>query len=309
MKLINLLFLFVSLLSCSQTKKSVDAIFIESIYKQTKVLQDDKQIENDDPETIFKYLYLINKTKDSVIFYDSAELKPISFVLTESKNKNEILLKINSDEENEDFKIIFNDKKNSLSINKDVFTLNVNYFNFLKQAILRKKNVLEFVDFSDDFLSEYSPDLQKLIYISTKSKYKNKDFKIIKANIRTKKEQTDNQFDNWNVVYKYDKDKLLAIKMFNINETRFEKQVIAKDNSLYSYNVSKNIEERMSSEETITFDLIQNKYKEEGSYLQVGINKETFYKSYLIREEKIQLENSSFFSREKIKILFTKYLP
>lgn len=308
MKFINLLFLLVSFLSCSQTKKRVDAVFIESVYRQTKVLQDDKQIVNDNPETIHKYLYLINNTKDSVIFYNSAELKPILFLLNVSNDKNGINFIIKSDDENKDFKIIFDEKKNSVSVNKDVFTLNSNYFNFLKQAILKQKNVCDFVDLIDDFLPEYSSDLQKLIFISTKSKYKNKNFKIINASFFTKNEQTDQQFNNWNVAYQYDHDKLLAVKMFKEKEIRFEKQLIAKDDLFYSYKVSTNIEERSSSEETVKFELKQNKYQAEGTYLQVGINKETFYKNYLNREKKIQLKTFPS-SSEKIKMLFAKYLP
>ena len=308
MKLISLLFFSISILSCSQTKNNVDAIFIKSIYQQSKVLQEDKPIDNDNPETIYKYLYLINKTKDSIIFYDSAELKPISFVLSSTKDGKEILFTIKKNDESKSYKIHFDDEKHLISISKDVFILNTKYFNFLKDNILKRKNLLVFIDFLDDFLPEYSSDLQKLIYISANSKYKNIDFKIIKANIITKNQQTDNQYNSWNVEYKYYIDKLLSVKMFNKNEIRYEKQLITKGNSDYLYKFSKNIDERSSAEGTLKFDFAQNNYQEEGSYLQIGISRETFYKSYLIREKKIQLENAPS-SPEKIKILFTKYLP
>lgn len=306
MKVINFLFFFASIFCISQTKKEAKAIFIENIYRQTKILQDDKPVENDTPETISKYLYIINK--NNVIFYDSTDLQAVSFVLKSSKNKNELLFQIKKIDESNLFKINFNDSKRTISINKDIFSFNANYYDFLKKTILQQKNILEFIDFLDDFLPEYSSDLQKLIYITPKTKYKNADFKIIKASITTKNEQADNLYNNWNVEYKYDKEKLVHVKMFSKNEVRFQKKLIAKTNSSFSYSFYKNIDERSSSDGIIKFNLYNSEYDDEGSYLQVGINKETFYKNYLKKKKEVGIEKPPS-SAEEVKALFSKYLP
>ena len=185
--------------------------------------------------------------------------------------------------------IKFTDQFQMISINQnDNYQLNPIYYSELKNSIYINKNILDLTDLLDDNLGDYPYQLRYLNRISSYKKYKNQDFKIIKATVKTSRTQSDEQ-DTWNVIYKYDKSNILqsVAKTSTDGEISFEKKLLSKKNTEYKFKVHNNVESRYEDNDEITFDVNKNTYSRMQSHFQFGLVKEetSQLKTILFRKE------------------------
>lgn len=242
----------------------------------------DEVLKNEDPLTIFYYTYSFNKTKDTILVYkknspiNSEDTSYNSYTyIKNSSNKAELIIK-NNDNVTKNLNISFTDKLKSININKSSFFLNQSYYSYLKKNL----NISELVDLLDDFLQEDIYQLNDLKYIKSNAKYKNKNFKILKAKITTVNMQNESIITNWNVFYLYNKNSILtSVKQQAKDETRYTKTLISNIKNTFSYKIYWQVDERFSDDKEITFSVTQNNYSEKGTYLQTGLNKETDYET------------------------------
>lgn len=249
----------------------------------TKEVRSGNEImKNEEPFRAFNYVYACNKMKDTIYVYRQTdllnfdEIEKIKFILKKNSANNAILTIIKDDNSVKKLKIIFNDKLKSLNVNEGSFFLNNEYYSYLKKNL----NISELVDLLDDFLKEDIYQIDDLRFINSKTKYKNKKFRILKAKEKTVNSQNENLITNWQIIYSYNKNNLLiSVKQKTKDEVRYNKELISNINNMLSYQIYWQVDERFSDDKKVTFDISQNVYSEKGTYLQVGLNKEEDYET------------------------------
>lgn len=280
MKTNTLIILFVFLNTCCFGQKKT-TIKIEEIWIPLKVYENDKLVKNDEKSIKSIYKFNISSNKDSISYFNispiSTDKEPsIIYVLKTNNQTKEQNLFIKENEITDSLNIKFSDETNTITINKkDTYFLNTKYYNDLKNTIQNNLNILDLVDLLDDLLGDYSYQLEFLQRISSNKKYKNKDFKIIKAKISTQRSQS-NLEDIWNVTYGYNKENILSsvIKKSKENDLNFEKKLLSKKGMEYKYRIYRNVESRFEDNNVITFNVLNNTYNALYSHFQFGLVKE-----------------------------------
>lgn len=177
-------------------------------------------------------------------------------------------------------KILFTDKLKSINVNESSYFLNAEYYLYLKKNL----NISELVDLLDDFLQEDIYQINDLKFIKSKTKYKNKKFRILNAKIKTVNSQNENLITNWQIFYSYNRNNVLtSVKQKTKDEVRYTKTLISNVSNMLSYQIYWQVDERFSDDKKETFDITQNVYSEKGTYLQVGLNKEEDYETKITK--------------------------
>lgn len=269
------------------------------IYETYKV----KQVRIADEITGEKYenkiyqVYSYSDLMDRVLVYSkTAQDEEINFEFTSyhlvKKEECKLFLDIKNNSENSSIEIDFSDKNQAVTIGDGIFFLNTAYYLYVKEKLLKEKKISALVDLLDDFLEEYIYDLEQLKYLSSREKYKNKDFKILKAEITTVNGQNESINTHWKVYYSYKDGILVSVEQEVKDETRYKKRLLNHTGQAFTYTVFRQIDERFSDDKKITFNTVHNEYAENGTYFQVGINKETDYE--LMMNKSVKLSSYHF---------------
>ncbi|WP_337966800.1 hypothetical protein [uncultured Flavobacterium sp.] len=143
-------------------------------------------------------------------------------------------------------KVTFSNQNNIL-VNNDTYQVNKEYYGFLKQKILVEKSILDLTFFLKDGYGDYEQSLEPLNK-NWRNQKEDPRFKILKAKIKNKNYQTDDQFFNYNFTYKYDKNGTLK----NISgENSFNKNLVKEDPKYIVYAVNRSVNERALDNEYV----------------------------------------------------------
>lgn len=144
----------------------------------------------------------------------------------------------------DNIKVSFNNQ-NKIAVNNDTYQVNKEYYQFLKEKILIEKSVLDLAFFLKDGYGDYEESLEPLNKNWRNQKEDNR-FKIIKANIKNKNYQTDDQFFSYEFTYKYTKRGIVE----NIlGQNSFTKRKIKENNKYLVYVTDRSVNERASVQE------------------------------------------------------------
>ncbi|WP_269236275.1 hypothetical protein [Flavobacterium flavigenum] len=192
-----------------------------------------------------KFIGIFPQKNDTVTIYKSnpnSSEKPEKFSFWSKKKNNQSITFYCS--VGDEIKITFNNQ-NSIIVNNDIYQVNKEYYIFLKQKILVEKSVLDLTFFLKDGYGDYAESLDPLNK-NWRNQNEDKRFKIIKAKIKNKNYQTDDQFFNYNFTYEYDKNGILK----NISgENLFSKIHVKENNKHNVYIINRSINERASENE------------------------------------------------------------
>ena len=276
-------FILFPILSFSQSYLTIG---IKENHNIEEIRIGDEIISNEEPSKFFTYIYSCNKTKDTILVYKNPDLlnfdnvDKISFILKKKSQNDAELTITNSDNSIKKLKILFTDKLKSINVNESSYFLNAEYYLYLKKNL----NISELVDLLDDFLQEDIYQINDLKFIKSKTKYKNKKFRILNAKIKTVNSQNENLITNWQIFYSYNRNNVLtSVKQKTKDEVRYTKTLISNVSNMLSYQIYWQVDERFSDDKKETFDITQNVYSEKGTYLQVGLNKEEDYETKITK--------------------------
>ncbi|PBJ13330.1 hypothetical protein [Flavobacterium sp. ACN6] len=259
-KIINILSVISLLLFvCSNgTKKNEDSYvvaFVKEVYVDEGNYMhndiDDSTYIKGDGERIESFIGVFPEKQDTISVYklnQNLSEKPEKFSFWSKKKNNHSITFYTS--MGDDIKITFSDL-NNIFVNNDVYQVNKEYYNFLKQKILIEKSVLDLVFFLKDGYGDYEEFL-KLLNKNWRNQKEDNRFKIIKAKIKNKNYQTDNQYFTYDLTYKYNMNGLLENVL---GENSFNKKIIDENNKYIVYAINRSINERASENEY----LYQNK--------------------------------------------------
>ncbi len=283
------------------------ALVEDYIIKETRT---NDEIVNEENKVLFYYIYCFDNLKEDILVYskrsldDEINFECTNYTLTQ-ETPNKLLLNISnkSDKKSRKLEIAFFNKNMSISIDKNMFYLNKTYFSYLEKELLNKKNISELIDLIDDFLDEDIFKLADLKYFSSKEKYRNKDFRILKAKITTANAQNEDIITKWTINYSYNKEGVLvSVNQKSKDETRYSKTLVNHTGTIFSYKVYRQMDERFSDDKEITFDIAQNKYSDKGTYLQIGLNKEINYETIVDKSINLSSSNLKLNKNEIIEI-------
>ena len=259
-KIINI-FLLISLLLffCgTKDKKNEDSYtiaFVKEVYvdKGNYVHNDltDSIYTKGDGERVENFIGVFSEKQDTIIVYklnqDLNEKPEKNSFWSKKKNNKSITFYCSM---GDDIKIIFSGL-NNIIVNNDTYQVNKEYYNFLKQKILIENSVLDLAFFLKDGYGDYEQFLKPLSK-NWRNQHEDNRFKIIKAKIKNKNYQTDNQFFTYNFTYKYDRNGLIESVL---GENSFNKKIVEKNSKYIVYAINRSINERASENEY----LYQNK--------------------------------------------------
>ena len=166
---------------------------------------------------IFSY-WVTNKNNNSVVFYCSESEKKIKVTFLQN---------------------------NTILVENDTYTINNEYYRLLKQKILVECSVLDLAFFLKDGYGDYSQALEPLNK-NWRNQKENNIFKIIKAQIKNRNFQTDDQFFTYRINYKYNKNGVLLSVS---GENSFNKNFVKQNNQHIIYTINRSINERASDNE------------------------------------------------------------
>lgn len=304
-KIIKYLFIFLVQPLLGQ---SYHNLAIAEDYQVKEARKEDSVLKEKYTET-FYYIYAYHSSKENVKVYTASSADEnhhfewTSYVLKQTE-KNKLSLEIvESDQESRKLNISFLDVNQSVSIDTSTFFLNQSYYAYLKKELLNNKNISELIDLIDEFLQEDIFKLEHLKFFSSKNKYRNKDFRILNAKMTTINSQNDNISCDWSIAYSYKNGILFSVEQKTKDETRYTKKLINNRNGLLSYGLYRQIDERFSDDQKITFDTKQNTYSEIGTYTQTASNKETDYKKTIRKSINSSLMKMELDKDEIIQII------
>lgn len=265
---------------------STATFFSQSLKPYTIVYVVDKIIDkgeyvNDEKVNKKEFIYKCNAKKDSLAYYDFYNSKiteqntPSLYTLT--KNKNVLSLHCKGSYENT-VKLIFNNERKAIVINsKDIFYLNDDYYKYLYKSVNQNLSIPDLIDLLEDFLQDYN--LDEIKYISSNTKYKNKNFRVIKAYMESYRSQAPDYLDKWNVKFIYDKRGVLSslLKESIEGDQALEKKIISYKDNMFKYSIHRNNESRLITDSEELFNIKTNSYNEKITSTQIGLGKETKY--------------------------------
>lgn len=248
-KLINILSIICLLfLFCSSKAKKQNSGYIVAFVKDIYVDEGnykyndvgDSTYTKGDGQRVENYVGVFSKKYDTVTIYKLKEdlnVKPEEFSFWSKKKSNLSITFYCSMAD--DIKVTFTNQ-NNIIVNDDTYQVNKEYYDFLKQKILIEKSVLDLTFFLKDGYGDYQQSLKPLNK-NWRNQKENKKFKIIKAKIKNKNYQTDDQFYNYNFTYEYSKNGMLE----NIlGENSFNKKFVEENNKYRVHSIERSINER-----------------------------------------------------------------
>ncbi|WP_395074642.1 hypothetical protein [Flavobacterium sp.] len=237
------------------------------------------------------------KLNDTVTIYklntDKSE-KPEKFTFWFKKNKAQSITFFCSGEE---VKVTFGNK-NDIIVNSDKYVVNNEYYNFLKQKVFIEASILDLTFFLKDGYGDYSQILGPLNK-NWRNQKDNNTHKIISATIKNKNNQTDDQYFNYNFIYKYDENGVLkSIE----GENRYNKNFINNTGKYIQYSIlngenERNLTEQISyKNKKSLFDSIV------GNTEQLSISKKTYYTRYQSKLKILEVDKKPKTVAEMIKM-------
>lgn len=215
--------------------------FVKEIYV-------DKGTGNDEEKDIRDFVGVFPKSNDTITVYqlnsDLTEKPQIFSYWVKNKNNNSVVFKCSESEE--DIKVIF-DKNNIIRVDNDIYTINNEYYKFLKQKILIENSVLDLAFFLKDGYGDYSQSLEPLNK-NWRNQKENNSYKIISAKIKNRNYQTDDQFFEYKIHYTYRKNGQLKSISGN---NRYNKVFVKENNTYVEYSINDGKNERSSSSEEL----------------------------------------------------------
>lgn len=145
--------------------------------------------------------------------------------------------------ENDSVKVRF--ENNSIYLNNDSYELNNEYFTFLKKKVLDENSILDLAFLVKEGIGDYTTFFE-LLNKNWRNQIENKSYKIISAKISNKNYQTDDQFFNYELVYKYNTDGLINSVS---GSNSYTKKLLSEDNKYIHYSINKTLNERASIDE------------------------------------------------------------
>jgi hypothetical protein len=235
----------------NQQKKETQFIVA---FVQDKYIDKSSEIENgtDKPDFVMgngpnttNLIAIFPKKNDTITIYklkEDLKEKPEKFLFWSKKSNNQSITFYCS--EQDDVKVTFTNQSNII-VNNDTYTVNNEYYNFLKQKIFEEKSILDLAFFLKDGYGDYSQTLEPLNKNWRNQKENNK-FRIIKAEIKNRNFQTDDQFFIYKINYKYNKNGVLQSVS---GENSFNKIFVKQNNKHIIYTINRSINERASDNE------------------------------------------------------------
>jgi len=261
-----------------KSKKKTPAFtiaFVKEIYID-KTESPEKDIRN--------FIGVFPKDNDTTSIYQlNSDLteKPEKFTFWSKKSNNQSITFYCSGQD--DVKVTFANQ-NNIVVNNDIYTVNNEYYNFLKQKILVECSVLDLAFFLKDGYGDYSQALEPLNK-NWRNQKENNIFKIIKAKIKNRNFQTDDQFFTYRINYKYNKNGvLLSVSGGN----SFNKNFVKQNNKHVIYTINRSINERASDNEYL--------YK----------NKKTLFDSIVGTRENFSSATTYYYTKYQSKLKFTR---
>lgn len=237
-----LLFVF-----CNNQSKNENEFIIAFVQDMYIEKLSETENETDRPDSLKEsdlittnYIGLFPKKNDTVIIYklkENLKEKPEKISFWSKKNNSQSITFYCS--EQDDLKITFSNQ-NNIIINNDIYTVNSEYYIFLKQKILEEKSILDLTFLLKDGYGDYSQILEPLNK-NWRNQKENKNFKIIKVKNSNRNFQTDNQFFKCKIIYKYNKSGYLQSIS---GENRFNKNFVMQNNKYILYSIESLINER-----------------------------------------------------------------
>lgn len=282
MKFSIFIFIILFFSSCKNKAQYPEEKYI-AVYLVDKMVDkgefiNDKRLNSKDDERIIKSLYNINSSKDSIVYYKAFDSETIDYntysLYSLNKIKNTYYLNDKKSEFSKPFKIEFDNKAQSITINSvNIFYLNDSYFNYLKDHL----NIPNLADLIEEFLEDY--DLVELRNITSNLKYNQKKFRIRKAVSQTTREQASDYIDNWNINFKYNKKGNLinVSKISREGDVNLEKKLLSEQNGQYRYQIYRNFESTLTVDKKISFTNTSILSCESNKVNQVNLGKESRY--------------------------------
>ncbi|MDX6183225.1 hypothetical protein SGQ44_17840 [Flavobacterium sp. Fl-77] len=228
----------------SKNKSKFIIAFVQDKYKD-KLSEVENGMDNTDSlagdgSSVMNFIGIFPESNDTIIIYklkEDLKEKPEKFSFWSKKSNKELITFFSS--EGDLVKVTFA-KQNTIIVNNDIYTVNNQYYVFLKQKIFNEKSILDLAFFLKDGYGDYSQTLETLNK-NWRNQKENPTHRIIKAKIKNKNYQTDNQFFNYNFIYNYNENGILE----NIlGENSFNKKFVKENNKYIIYNVDRSINER-----------------------------------------------------------------
>lgn len=258
------------------TLASVREVYIDR-GSETENETDKSDYEQGDGERIENFIGVFPKKNDTVSIYklndDLTEIQE-NFLFWSRKKlvKNNVIFYSSN---KESIKLTFGNK-NNIFVNNDVYSVNLEYYNFLKQKILNEQSILDLAFFLKDGYGDYAQTLEPLNK-NWRNQKENKIHKIICAKIKNKDNQTNNQFFHYKINYKYRNDGILESIS---GENRFNKKFVSENVRQIEYEISNGENERSfvkeyiyKNKETLLDSIV-------GSAEQYSISKTSYYTKY-----------------------------
>jgi hypothetical protein len=139
--------------------RGFDLAFVKEIY-----IDKGDQKNNKGEKEIRNFIGVFPRENDTITVYklnDDLKEKPEKFSFWSKKNKNFNTIIIHCSESNENINIIFNNN-NTISIENDTYTVNKEYYKYLKQNVLLNGSILDLVFFLKDSYGDYAKLLEPL---------------------------------------------------------------------------------------------------------------------------------------------------
>jgi hypothetical protein len=254
MKYIYVTILFCYLLFSSFNNQSKNGTQFIVAFVQDKHIDKSSEIENetDKPDSIMvndvstaNYIGIFPKKNDTITIYklkEDLKEKPEKFIFWSKKSNNQSITFYCLGQD--DVKVTFANQ-NNIIVNNDIYTVNNKYYIFLKQKIVIEKSILDLAFFLKDGYGDYSQTLEPLNK-NWRNQKENNIFKVIKAQIKNRNFQTDNQYFTYRINYKYNKNGTL---LSTSGENSFNKNFVKQNNKHIIYTVNRSINERASDNE------------------------------------------------------------
>jgi hypothetical protein len=262
----------------------------ETVYTQG----DGKRIEN--------FLGIFPKNNDTITIYklknnNTEKLEKFSFWSKKEIKNNRIVFYCSLGDA---VKVVFT--KNKIIVDNDIYIVNNEYFKFLKQKVFNEGSILDLVFFLKDGYGDYAQSLESLNK-NWRNQKENSTHKIVSVKIRNRDYQTDDQFFEYKIDYRYKKDgELQSIS----GEGRYNKDFVEENKKYIKYSIEDGKNERSSSNE----DLYKNKKtlfdSISGSWIQNSTVRTSYFTKYQSKLEFIDVVKKPKDIEEVIKLLKIK---
>jgi hypothetical protein len=266
---------------CILKSKKNTPSFTIAFVKETYIY---KKTNNRPEKDIRNLIGIFPKHNDTTNIYqlnsDLTEKPQIFSYWANNRNSNSVVFYCSESEIK--IKVTFAEN-NTVLVENDTYTLNNEYYKFLKQKILVEYSVLDLAFFLKDGYGDYSQSLEPLNK-NWRNQEENNIFKIIKAKIKNRNFQTDDQFFTYRINYKYNKNGILLSAS---GENSFNKNFVKQNNKHIIYSINRSINERASDNEYL--------YK----------NKKTLFDSIVGTRENFSNATTHYYTKYQSKLKFS----